>query len=113
MASITTDAVTTAGTFLSEPSTTAFSLGVSRSQAIGATSANVVLTPTCRFVSIKCIGGNHCHFAVGVGTQTATADSHYLKTGERFIIAVPPNANIAVIQGGGAATTLYISELLD
>jgi acetyl-CoA carboxylase carboxyltransferase component len=112
MASITTGAVTTAGTFLSEPSTTAFSLGVSRSQAIGATSANVALTSTCRFVSIKCNGGNHCHFAIGVGAQTATADSHFLRTGERLIIAVPPNANLAVIQGNGA-TTLYISELLD
>jgi hypothetical protein len=113
MASITTDAVTTAGAFLSEPSTTLFSLGASRSQAIGATSANIALTSTCRFVSLKCAGGNHCHFTIGVGAQTATASSHYLRTGERLFVAVPANANIAVIQGAGAATTLYISELAD
>jgi len=113
MASITTDAVTTTGTFLSEPSTTAFSLGTSRSLAIGATSANLALTPTCRFVSLQPVGGNHCHFVIGVGAQTATASSHYLRTGERITLAVPPDANIAAIQGTGAATTLYITELLD
>jgi hypothetical protein len=50
---------------------------------------------------------------IGVGTQTATASSHYIKTGERITLAVPPNANIAAIQGTGAATTLYITELFD
>jgi hypothetical protein len=113
MASITTDAATTAGTFLTEPSTTAFSLGASRSITLGATSVNQALTTTCRFVSIKCAGGNHCHYIIGVGAQTATASSHYLRTGERIVLAVPPNANIAAIQGTGASTTLYITELAD
>jgi hypothetical protein len=113
MASITTDAATTAGTFLTEPSTTAFSLGASRSITLAATSVNQALTTTCRFVSIKCAGGNHCHYIIGVGAQTATASSHYLRTGERIVLAVPPNANIAAIQGTGAATTLYITELAD
>jgi hypothetical protein len=113
MASITTDAVTTVGTFLSEPSTTAFSLGASRSITLAATSVNQALTTTCRFVSIKCAGGNHCHYIIGVGAQTATASSHYLRTGERIVLAVPPNANIAAIQGTGASTTLYITELAD
>jgi hypothetical protein len=113
MASITTDAVTTASTFLTEPSTTAFSLGASRSITLAATSVNLALTTTCRFVSITCAGGNHCHYIIGVGAQTATASSHYLRTGERIVLAVPPNANIAAIQGTGAATTLYITELAD
>jgi len=113
MASITTDAATTVGTFLTEPSTTAFSLGASRSITLAAASANLALTTTCRFVSITCAGGNHCHYIIGVGAQTATASSHYLRTGERIVLAVPPNANIAAIQGTGAATTLYITELAD
>jgi hypothetical protein len=113
MASITTDALTTASTFLTEPSTTAFSLGASRSITLAATSVNQALTTTCRFVSITPAGGNHCHYIIGVGTQTATASSHYLRTGERIVLAVPPNANIAAIQGTGAATTLYITELAD
>lgn len=113
MASITTDAVTTAGTFLSEPSTTAFSLGASRSITLAATSVNLALTATCRFVSLAPAGGNHCHYTIGVGAQTATASSHYLRTGDRIVLAVPPNANIAAIQGTGASTTLYITELVD
>ena len=112
MASITTDASTTAGTFLTEPSTTAFSLGASRSIVTGATSANIALTTTCRFVSLTPGGGNHCHYTIGVGAQTATASSHYLRTGDRIVLAVPPNANIAAIQGSGS-TTLYITELFD
>lgn len=113
MASITTDAVTTVGTFLSEPSTTLFALGASRSLAIGATSANIALTTTCRFVSITPVGGTHCHYQIGVGAQTATASSHYLRTGERITLAVPPGSNIAAIQGTGASTNLYITELTD
>ena len=113
MASITTDGSTSPGTFATEVSTTAFSLGASRSITLAATSVNQALTTTCRFVSINCAGGNHCHYIIGVGAQTATASSHYLRTGERIVLAVPPNANIAAIQGTGAATTLYISELTD
>ena len=113
MASITTDAVTTVGTFLSENSSNAFSLGASRSLAIGAASSNIALTPTCQYVSIKCAGGTHCHYTIGTGAQTATASSHYLRTGERLTFQVPPNANIAAIQDTGAATTLYISEFFN
>lgn len=113
MASITTDAVTTAGTFLSEPSSTVLQLGTSRSLAIAATSSNLALTSTCRYVSLICTGGTHCHYQIGVGAQTATSSSHYLRTGERITLAIPANANIAVIQGTGASTTLFITELND
>lgn len=112
MASLTTGGSTTAGTFLSDTQTVAFEPGVSRSQAIGTTSANLALTSTCRFISITCAGGTHCHYQIGVGAQTATASSHYLRTGERLTLAVPVGANIAVIQGTGASTTLFITELL-
>lgn len=112
MASLTTDGTTTAGTFLSSSETTAFELGTSRSLAIGVTSANIALTSTCRFVSLICTGGTHCHYQIGVGAQTATSSSHYLRTGERITLMVPFGANIAAIQGTGASTTLFITELV-
>ena len=112
MASITTDSVTTSGTFLTEPGTTLFAIGTARTIAVGATSVNLALSPTCRFVSIITGAGTHIHFAVGVGAQTATSSSHYLKVGERFLFAVPAGANIAAIQGS-ASGTLFITELTD
>lgn len=112
MASLTTGGATAAGTFLTNTETVAFEAGVARSQAISVTSANLALTSTCRFISITCSGGTHCHYQIGVGAQTATSSSHYLRTGERLTLAVPVNANIAVIQGTGASTTLFITELL-
>lgn len=112
MASLTTGGSTTAGTFLTSTETVAFEVGTARSQAIGVTSANLALTSTCRFISITCTGGTHCHYQIGVGAQTATSSSHYLRTGERLTLAVPIGANIAVIQGTGASTTLFITELL-
>jgi len=111
MTSLTTGGVTTNSTFLSDNYTTTFEIGAARSQAIGATSANIALTSTCRFVSLICTGGTHCHYEIGTGAQTATASSHYLKTGERITVGVPIGANIAVIQGTGASTTLFITEL--
>lgn len=111
MASLTTGGSTAPGTFLSDSGVVAFETGIARSQAIGVASANLALTSTCRFISIVCTGGTHCHYQIGVGAQTATANSHFLRTGERLTIAVPVNANIAVIQGTGASTTLFITEL--
>ena len=111
MASITTDGSTTAGASVAQSLTNVFEVGVSRELAIGATSANLALTPTCRFISIATRAGTHVHYAIGVGTQTATTSSHYLLASERLTLAVPPNANIAVIQGS-ASGTLHISELL-
>lgn len=113
MASITTDAVTTAGTFLSSDTTTAFEVGTARTITLGASSVNLALTSTCRFVSLTCTGGTHCHYQIGVGTQTASSSTHYLRTGERLTLAVPIGANIAAIQGGGASTTLFITELVN
>ena len=113
MASLTTGGTTSAGTFLSSDTTTAFEVGTARTIALGATSVNQALTSTCRFVSLICTGGTHCHYQIGVGTQTASTTTHYLKTGERINLGVPIGANIAAIQGGGASTTLFITELVN
>jgi hypothetical protein len=111
MASLTTGGTTTTGTFTSTDETTLFQVGTSRNITLAATSVNLALTSTCQFVSLIAQGGTHCHFQIGIGTQTATASSHYLLTGERIFLAVPFGANIAAIRGTGAATTLYITEL--
>lgn len=111
MASITTDGSTTAGASVAQSLTNVFEFGVSRILAVGATSANVNLTSTCRFISITTTAGTHVHFKIGVGAQTATSTSHILLVNQRLTIAVPPDANIGAIQGS-AAGNLYISELL-
>jgi len=113
MASLTTGGTTTAGTFLSSDTTTAFEVGTARTITLGASSVNLALTSTCRFISILCTGGTHCHYQIGVGAQTASATTHYLRTSERIILAVPIGANIAAIQGSGASTTLFITELVN
>lgn len=113
MASLTTGGTTTAGTFLSSDTTTAFEVGTARTIALGASSVNLALTSTCRFISILCTGGTHCHYQIGVGAQTASATTHYLRTSERITLAVPIGANIAAIQGSGASTTLFITELVN
>jgi len=112
MASITTGGSTAAGSYQTNSGMTAFEVGTARTITLGATSVNLALTTTCRFISIIAVGGTHCHYQIGVGAQAATSSSHYLKTGERVILAVPMEANIAAIQGTGGSTTLYISELV-
>jgi len=111
MASITTGGSTTTGTFTTSEATVNLELGVSRVLSVGATSANVALTPTCRFVSLVTTAGTHVHISVGVGAQTATNTSHILLVNQRITIAVPFGANIAAIQGS-AAGNLFISELV-
>ena len=113
MASITTGGSTSAGTFLSSDTTTAFEVGTARTIALGVSSVNLALTSTCRFISIIATGGTHCHYQIGVGTQTASTSTHYLRTSERLTLAVPIGANIAAIQGTGSSTTLFITELVN
>jgi len=110
MASITTGGSTTAGASVAQSLTNVFEVGTARLIAYGASSVNLALTTTCRFISIIAAGGSHVHYQIGVGSQTATSTSHYLVTGQRITLAVPPDANIAAIQGS-ASGTLYISEL--
>jgi len=113
MASLTTGGTTTAGTFLSSNTTIAFEVGTASTITLGASSVNLALTSTCRFISILCTGGTHCHYQIGVGAQTASTTSHYLRTSERITLAVPIGANIAAIQGTGSSTTLFITELVN
>ena len=110
MASVTTGGVTTTGTILTNTDQPFLQVGVARSIVTDTTSVNVALSPTCRFISITPTGGNHCHFQIGVGVQTATTSTHYIKTGERLFLAVPADAQIAAIQGSGSST-LHITEL--
>ena len=111
MASITTGGSTTAGASVAQSLTNVFEFGTPRILAVGAASANLALTSTCRFISIITTAGTHVHFSIGSTAQTATTTSHILLANQRLTIAVPPNANIAAIQGS-AAGNLYISELL-
>jgi hypothetical protein len=111
MASITTGGSTTAGSFQTSETSVNLELGVSRILAVSATSANVALTSTCRFVSLVTTAGTHVHISVGVGTQTATVTSHILLVNQRITIAVPQGANIGALQGS-LPGNLYISELL-
>jgi hypothetical protein len=86
---------------------------VARQQAVTVVSANVVLTSTVRRISIK---ARSCDMRYSVGTiaQVANATtSHFIEAGERLDIAVPLNANIAVIRDTAAAVngTLCVTEL--
>lgn len=112
MTSLTTNGSTTTSAYQTNSSMTAFEVGTARSIPIVATSTNLVLTSTCRFIALIARGGTHCHYQIGIGAQTATTSSHYLATGERVVLSVPYDANIATIAGSGASTTLYISELV-
>lgn len=84
------------------------SLGVARSVAMGAASANVALTTTTRRVSIHATVAGF--YAVGTGAQNASATSHYIGAGERLDFDVAANTQIAAIRAS-ADGTLYISEL--
>jgi len=111
MANIVADGVTTVGSFISDVHNLALQPTIARTITLGGSSVNQALTNTCRFVSLICSGGTHCHYQIGTGAQTASATTHYLKTGERITVAVPAGAHIAAIQGTGGSTTLFISEL--
>ena len=77
-----------------------------------ATSANVALTADIRRLSIFARGAD-IRYVVGSGTQTATASSHYIASGERLIIPVTNPANIAVIRAASTDGVLEITELTE
>lgn len=88
--------------------------GVPRQQAVTIAYANVVLTSTVRRISIK---ARMCDMRYSVGNVAQVADastSHFIEAGERLDIAVPLNANIAVIRDTTATAngTLCITELI-
>ena len=83
---------------------------VARQLAAGAASANTVLTPTTRRISIYARGGD-VRFLIGSAAQTALATSHFIAQGERLDLAVPATPNIAVLRDGATDGVLELSEL--
>lgn len=88
--------------------------GVARQVTVTVASANTALTATVTRISIK---ARTCdmRFMVGAVAQAAEATtSHFIEAGERLDIAVPLNANIAVIRDSAATAngTLFITELV-
>jgi hypothetical protein len=85
--------------------------GVARQLTATATSANTALTTTVSRISMRAVGAD-IRYRVGAGVQTATATSHFIGNGERLDIAVPQNANIAVLRNATTDGTLEVTELI-
>lgn len=86
---------------------------VPRQLAAGTASANTALTVTTSRISMYARGAD-IRYLVGSTSQTASAtQSHFIASGERLDIDVPPSPNIAVIRDSAATTdgVLELSEL--
>lgn len=79
--------------------------GVARVQATSGTAANIVLTTSCRRVSMFATQG--AWYAI---SGTATSSSHYIGTGERLDFDVPASTTVSVLQES-AAGSIRITEL--
>jgi len=84
--------------------------GVARQLSAGAASANTALTANITRISIRAVGAD-IRYSIGATAQTATATSHFIANGERLDVAVPLNANIAVLRNGTTNGTLEVTEL--
>jgi hypothetical protein len=84
---------------------------VARQLSAGSTSANTTLTANISRISMRAVGAD-IRYKVGVGTQTASATSHFIANGERLDIAVPFDGNIAVLRNGTSDGTLEVTELI-
>ena len=85
--------------------------GVARQLAAGATSANTALTAGVFRISMRAEGAD-IRFAIGQGTQTASATtSHFIGDGERLDFAIVDGANIAVIRDASTDGVLELTEL--
>ncbi len=80
--------------------------GTPRVQATGTAAANIVLTSTCRRVSMYATTGTWYSIS-----GTATATSHYIGTGERLDFDVPAGTTISVLQETTAGA-VRITELV-
>ena len=80
--------------------------GVARVQATSAVAASIVLTSTCRRVSMYATTGTW--YSIG---GTATATSHYLEAGGRLDFDVPANTTISVL-AEATAGSVRITELV-
>ena len=80
--------------------------GVPRVQATSGTAANIVLTTTCRRVSMFATAG--AWYSI---SGTATATSHYVGAGERIDFDVPASTTISVLQET-VAGSIRVTELV-
>lgn len=85
--------------------------GVARQLASTSSSTNTALTATISRISMRAVGAD-IRYRIGSGSQTATATSHYIANGERLDVAVPQNANIAVLRNATTDGTLEVTELI-
>ena len=85
--------------------------GVARQLSAGSASTNTALTTTISRISIRAVGAD-IRYSIGATSQTATATSHFIANGERLDVAVPLNANIAVLRNGTTDGTLEVTELI-
>ena len=80
--------------------------GTPRVQATSSATASIVLTTTCRRVSMYATQGTWYSIS-----GTATATSHYIGAGERIDIDVPAATTVSVLQES-AAGSIRITELV-
>lgn len=78
---------------------------VARVQATSGTAASIVLTTTCRRLSMYATTGTWYSIS-----GTATSSSHYIAAGERLDIDVPASTTVSVLQETSAGS-IRISEL--
>ena len=83
---------------------------IARQLTVTATSSSVTLTTGCTRISMYARSGA-VRYVVGIGSQTATATSHFLDAGSSVDIRVPSGATLAAIRDGDQNATLEISEL--
>ena len=79
--------------------------GTPRVQATSGTAASIVLTSTCRRVSMYATQGTWYSIS-----GTATATSHYIGAGERLDFDVPASTTISVLQES-VAGSVRVTEL--
>lgn len=79
--------------------------GTPRVQATSGTAASIVLTTTCRRLSMYATTGTWYSIS-----GTATSSSHYIAAGERLDIDVPASTTVSVLQETSAGS-IRISEL--
>ena len=85
--------------------------GIARRLQASTSSTNTTLSPTISRISMKAFGTD-IRFSIGIGSQTANANSsHYIADGERLDFAVPEAANIAVISDTTVTGFLELTEL--
>ena len=85
--------------------------GIAHQLAAGAASANYALTAGVFRISMRAVGAD-IRFAIGQGTQTASATaSHFIADGERLAFAITNGANIAVIRDASTDGVLEVTEL--